>query len=70
MMLTSVEQLKEHIKKDITSLEAHAKQAEELLPHVSEKYAPRWKAAIEARWKQAMELSALLQEIEQDHPHN
>ena len=29
---------------------------------------PRWKAAIEARWKQAMELRALLQEIEQDRP--
>ena len=69
-MPTSVEQLKEHIRKDIASLEIHARQAEELLPHVGEKYAPRWKAAIEARWKQAMELSALLQEIEKDHPHN
>jgi hypothetical protein len=69
-MPTSVEQLKEHIRKDIAALESHAKQAEELLPHVNEKYAARWKAAIEARWKQALELSALLQEIEKDHPHN
>ena len=69
-MPTSVEQLKEHIRKDIAALEIPARQAEELLPHVADKYAPRWKAAIDARWKQAMELSALLQEIEKDHPHN
>jgi len=69
-MPTSVEQLKEHIKKNIASLEAHAKQAEELLPHVAEKYASRLESAIEASYKQAIELSALLQEIEQDHPHN
>jgi hypothetical protein len=69
-MPTSVEQLMEHIKKDIATLEAHAKQAEEMLPHVAEKYSGRWKAAIEARYKQAIELSALLQEIEKDHPHN
>ncbi|HVP55397.1 MAG TPA: hypothetical protein VMU45_10415 [Candidatus Eisenbacteria bacterium] len=69
-MPTSVEQLMEHLKKDIASLEAQARQAEELLPHVAEKYAARWKAAIEARWKQALEISALLQEIEKDHPHN
>jgi hypothetical protein len=69
-MPTSVEQLKDHIRKDIASLESHAKQAEEMLPHLNEKYAARWKAVIEARWKQALELSALLQEIEKDHPHN
>jgi hypothetical protein len=69
-MPTAVEQLIEHLKQDIASLESRARKAEELLPHVSEKYAARWKAAIEARWKQAMELSALLQEIEKDHPHN
>jgi hypothetical protein len=55
--------VEEHIRKGIASLESHAKQAEELLPHVAEKYAGRWKAAIDARWKQALELSALLQEI-------
>jgi septation ring formation regulator EzrA len=69
-MPTSVEQVIEHIKKDIATLEAHARQAEELLPHVAEKYAARWKAAIEARWQQAKELSALLQEIQKDHPGN
>ena len=69
-MPTSVEQLMEHIKKDIATLEAHARQAEQLLPHVAEKYAERLKAAIEASYKQAIELSALLQEIEKDHPHN
>jgi hypothetical protein len=41
-----------------------------LLRHVSENYAAGWKATIEAGWKQTMELSALLQEIEKDHPHN
>lgn len=69
-MPTSVEQLKEHIKKDIASQEAQAKRAEELLPHVAEKYVDRLKAAIEASYKQAIELSALLQDIEKDHPHN
>ena len=67
-MPTSVEQLIEHIKKDIAMLEAHARQAEELLPHFGEKYVERWKAGIQARWKQAAELSALLQEIQKDHP--
>jgi hypothetical protein len=41
-----------------------------LLPHVAEKYAKRWKASIDAQWKQAMELNALLQEIQKDHPGN
>ena len=69
-MPTSVEQMIEHMKKDIAALEAHARQAEEMLPHVAEKYAARWKAAIEARWQQAKELSALLQDIQKDHPGN
>ena len=69
-MPTAVEQLIEHLKQDIAALESRAKKAEEMLPHVADKYAARWKAAIEARWKQAMELSALLQDIEKDHPHN
>jgi len=69
-MPTSVEQLKEHIRKDIASLEGRAKQTEELLPHVAEKYAGRLKSTVEACYKQAIELSTLLQEIEKDHPHN
>jgi len=69
-MPASVEQLKEHIRKDIASLEARARQTEELLPHVAEKYAARLKSAVEASYKQAIELSALLQDIEKDHPHN
>jgi hypothetical protein len=32
--------------------------------------AEEMEAAIESNWRQAMELSALLQEIEKDHPHN
>jgi hypothetical protein len=64
----SVDELIEHIKKDIAMLEAHARQAEEMFPHFAEKYADRWKASIQARWKQAAELSALLQEIQKDHP--
>jgi hypothetical protein len=66
----SIDELIEHIKKDIATLEAHARQAEEMLPHFSEKYAERWKAGIQARWKQAAELNALLQEIQKDHPGN
>lgn len=66
----SVEELIAHIKKDIAMLEAHARQAEELIPHFTEKYAARWKASIDARWKQAAELNALLQEIQKDHPGN
>jgi uncharacterized protein YicC (UPF0701 family) len=69
-MPTAVEQLVEHLKQDIATLESRAKKAEELLPHVAEKYAKRWKASIDAQWKQAMELSALLQEIQKDHPGN
>lgn len=69
-MPTSVEQLIEHIKKDIAMLEAHARQAEEMFPHFAGKYAERWRASIDARWKQAAELSALLQEIQKDHPGN
>ena len=69
-MPTAVEELVEHLKQDIATLESRAKKAEELLPHVAEKYAERWKAAIDAQWKQAMELSALLQEIQKDHPGN
>ena len=41
--------VEEDIRKDIASLESHAKQAEELLPHVGEKYGAGCKAAIEAR---------------------
>ena len=69
-MPTALEQLVEHLKQDIASLEAAARQAESLLPHVAEKYAARWKTAIHERYQQAIELSALLQEIEKDHPHN
>jgi hypothetical protein len=69
-MPLSVEQMIEHIKKDIVPIEAHARQAEEMLPHVAERYSARWKAAVEARWQQAKELSALLQEIQKDHPGN
>ena len=69
-MPNSIEELIEHIKKDIATLEAHARKAEELLPHFAETYAARWKAGIEARWKQAAELNALLQEIQKDHPGN
>lgn len=69
-MPTAVELLIDHLKHDIASLEAHARRAEELLPHLAEKYKSRWKAAIEARWQQASELSALLQEIQKDHPGN
>ncbi|HZD32720.1 MAG TPA: hypothetical protein VE779_13795 [Candidatus Angelobacter sp.] len=67
-MPTSVEQVIAHLKKDIAALEEQAKRAEEMLPHVAEKYAERWKATIAAGWKQATELSALLQEIQKDHP--
>ncbi len=69
-MPTSAEHLIEHLKQDIASLEMRAKKAEEMLPHVAEKYATRWKAAIHESYKQAIELSALLQDIEKDHPHN
>ena len=69
-MPTAVEQVIEHLKQDIASFEAHARRAEELLPHLADKYKAQWKAAIEARWRQATELSALLQEIQKDHPGN
>jgi len=69
-MPSQAEPLIEHIRKDIAALEAHARRSEELAPHVAEKYAARWKASIAAKWQQALELSALLQEIEKDHPHN
>jgi ubiquinone biosynthesis protein COQ9 len=69
-MPTAVEQLIELLKKDIASFEAHAKRAEEMLPHLSDKYKDRWKAAIDSRWQHAKELSALLQEIQRDHPGN
>ena len=69
-MPISGEQMIEHIRKDIAAIEAHARQAEQMLPHVAEKYSVRWKAAIEAHWQQAKELSALLQEIQKDHPGN
>jgi hypothetical protein len=69
-MPTAVEQLIDHLKQDIASVEAHARRAEELLPHLADKYKERWKAGIAARWQQAKELSALLQEIQKDHPGN
>jgi hypothetical protein len=69
-MPTAVEQLIEHLKKDIAAFEEHAKRAEELLPHVAEKYAGRWRAAIESHLHQAKVLSDLLQEIQKDHPGN
>ncbi len=69
-MPTAVEQMIEHLKQDIAAIEARARKGEELLPHVAEKYAARWKASIDALWKQAMDLSALMLEIEKDHPHN
>lgn len=69
-MPTAVEQVIEHLKQDIAAFEARAKKAEALLPHLAEKYRERWKAAIASSWEQAKELSALLQEIQKDHPGN
>lgn len=69
-MPTSREEVMEHLKQEIATFEAHARRAETMVPLVAEKYRDKWKAAIESTWRQAMELSALLQEIEKDHPHN
>jgi len=69
-MATAVEQLIGHLKQDIAVLHWRAKKAEEMLPHVADKYAARCRAAIEARWKQAMELSTLLPVIEKNRPQS
>jgi hypothetical protein len=36
----------------------------------TDKFKESWKAAIESRWQQAEQLSALLQEIQKDHLGN
>ena len=69
-MPTAVEQLIDHLKKDIAALEERAKQAEALLPHIAEKYRERWQASIESTLQQGKELSELLVEIRKDHPGN
>ena len=69
-MPTSLQQVVEHLKQEIAMFEAHAKRAETMAPQLAEKYKDKWKAAIESSRRQAIELSALLLEIEKDHPHN
>lgn len=69
-MPTAVEQLIEHLKLDIAALEQRAQRAEELLPHVAEKYRERLKSSVDSTWQQAKELNELLVEIRLDHPGN
>jgi len=69
-MPTAVEQLIEHLKQDIASLEDRARRAEAMLPHLAEKYHERWRANIDATLQQAKEINQLLVEIRLDHPGN
>jgi len=69
-MPTAVEQLIDHLTKDIAALEERAKQAEAMLPHIAEKYRQRWRASMDTTLRQANELSELLLEIRKDHPGN